>query len=183
MKTDKINLKTWNEIIEKEKTISLRKKIIRSFYRLYYILKLDFIFNIHNEIKYFFQRGYKGYSDRDVWSADYYIAKTVSKIITQLNKKKNGYPYGLSTKEWGNILKKIAKSFNQASKIVNLDIAYAPLDKKYTIKDYNINKQIEKKVNKKFPRIYKCKILTIKEGKEFQEGFDLFKKYFFDLWD
>ena len=38
-----------------------------------------------------------------------------------------------------------------------------------------------KDVNKKHK--IKWRVLTLEDSKKFEKGFDLFKKYFFDLWD
>lgn len=47
---------------------------------------------VFNEIKYFIQRGIRGYSDRDVWGLDNYLNEVLSTALLQLNKDRNGCP-------------------------------------------------------------------------------------------
>lgn len=56
-------------------------------YRLF-----DFIKNIPKEIKWFFQRGFRGYSDKDVWNIDKWFLNIIIPMLKQLKKRKNGYP-------------------------------------------------------------------------------------------
>ena len=46
-------------------------------------------------IKYFIQRGKRGYSDKDLWSADMYLAEVIAGILESYTKNKLGvgYPY------------------------------------------------------------------------------------------
>lgn len=44
------------------------------------------------EVKYFCQRGYRGYSDRDVWSVDWFLAQILPKMLLQLKNTKHGTP-------------------------------------------------------------------------------------------
>jgi len=45
-----------------------------------------------NHIKWFIQRGVRGYSDRDVWSLDTYIFKILSGGLIRLADTTHGYP-------------------------------------------------------------------------------------------
>lgn len=81
---------------------------------IYYPLwrKYDWIRNIPHEIKYFCQRGIRGYSDRDVWGLDFYLESWLPEALQQLSKKTNGWPGELMTfKEWQATLRRMAKGF------------------------------------------------------------------------
>jgi hypothetical protein len=45
-----------------------------------------------NNIKWFIQRGVRGYSDRDVWNLDTYIFKILSKGLIRLADTTHGHP-------------------------------------------------------------------------------------------
>jgi len=52
------------------------------------IMKISFL----NNIKWFIQRGVRGYSDRDVWNLDTYIFKILSGGLIKLAHTTHGYP-------------------------------------------------------------------------------------------
>jgi hypothetical protein len=69
----------------------------------------------YNEIKYFIQRGKRGYSDRDLWEFDYYLSDVISKGIKDLNKCCHGYSSRLkSMKQWKKVLTEIQWTFEKA---------------------------------------------------------------------
>lgn len=59
-----------------------------------------FIFAPSRWVKWFFQRGWRGYSDRDAWSIDWYLNKWMPKAVRSL-KDGNGYPGGLFEDVYG----------------------------------------------------------------------------------
>lgn len=65
----------------------------------------------YREVKWFIQRGIRGYSDRDTWNLDYFLADVISKSVSQLQKDGMGYPRDITEKEWHNILRKISYAF------------------------------------------------------------------------
>jgi len=46
----------------------------------------------YDRIKYFFQRGVRGWSDRDTWSLDYYLNTWIPDALRRLKKVKHGVP-------------------------------------------------------------------------------------------
>lgn len=81
--------------------------------------------DIQREIKYFIQRGRRGYSDRDTWSFDHYLARVISGGTRHLAKHLSGYPSSPfskgkdkfnSTKEWRAVLLKLNKGFKNYDK-------------------------------------------------------------------
>lgn len=106
------------------------------------------------ELKWFWQRGNRGYSDCDVWGFDEYLAKVIIGGVSQLRNTMHGCPLELAgksveegCKEWANILTKIQRAFE-----LNL-------------------KQID------------WEKLTEDEEKERQEGLKLFCYWCNNLWD
>lgn len=57
----------------------------------------------YRKIKWFIQRGVRGYSDCDLWNANDHIARTVLAFLEHNEKcKMAGYPMGLTEKKWEN---------------------------------------------------------------------------------
>jgi len=107
------------------------------------------------DIKCFIQRGRKGYSDRDLWDFDCYLAKIISSGLQEL-KENNllSYPYSLKSKEeWKNILNTIIEGFKEKLKACNCYYGYDITE----YPDYDVEK-IEK-------------------------ALELFAKYFNYFWD
>ena len=125
---------------------------------------LEYFFD---EIKYAWQRVFRGWDDRVIWSIDWYLAKHIPVWVRLLDKQ--GVPGKLFNESdydenyqiypessiraeirWGEILEKIAIGFE----------SYIDADNYYN--DKNKRKELMQKFN---------------------EGFDLFKEYFESLWD
>ena len=63
------------------------------------------------EIKYFYQRGRRGYSDRDLWDLSCYLSDMLSRALSDLKKNKHGYPPMLTEKKWDRILTDMQSGF------------------------------------------------------------------------
>ena len=116
------------------------------FYRLFWRL-VRLPGDIRRGIKFFIQRGVRGYSDRDTWGFDYYLAQVISGGIKYLKANCHSMPTWRLGKteleainEWDNILNTIINTFNIAKKISESRIIYLPIkkwsEKKY--KQYNL---------------------------------------------
>lgn len=164
------------------------KQIIIDGWNLFispYQMLYDFLRDIYLEIKWFIQRGTRGYSDRDTWSIDFWLSNIMPKILNDLKCSKFGIPLSTFTDKartdktgnytnqetiraeirWNTILNTIIKSFETSNKIINSELIYI------SSKNYNKNKYKKLK-----------NVMTLKECKEFEKGFKLFQEYFFDLW-
>ena len=132
------------------------------------------ITDIPREIKWFIQRGRRGYADCDTWSLDAYLCKWLPIAIRELKDRSLGYPSFIcghkvgsgkctsecdekGSKRWKSILEDMAQGFEAGS----------VFEEDYFIDDKG-----------KFER-EKYKALQ----KKFDKGMLLFKKYFFNLWD
>ncbi len=59
----------------------------------------------------FIQRGKRGWSDRDVWSLDTYLAQVIAESVTKLKETNHGHPGDLEYEEWLAILDNIVFAF------------------------------------------------------------------------
>jgi len=104
-------------------------------------------------IKYFYQRGRRGYSDRDLWDLSCYLSDMLSRALSDLKKNKHGYPPELTEKKWDRILTDMQSGF--LAQLALMDINTVTDSKEYT-------KELTAKMNK---------------------GLKLFAKHYMDLWD
>ena len=135
------------------------------------------------EIKWAWQRVFRGYDDTSVWNLYHHISEQLPKILRQLKNNHLGCPGELfdnkakKNKEchkWEDILEKMARGFDAAVKIGNneymKEIKLKKPEKDIFGKDSYTGYKYDKKC---YNKLYK----------EFEEGMELFKKYFFNLWD
>lgn len=89
--------------------------------------------NSIKEIKYFIQRGRRGWADKDVWDVDYYLSKIIPPMITYLREVTHGHPADLSEKEWDEILEKIEQGFIASQRMQSSE---------YSIEEYEADEKI-----------------------------------------
>lgn len=107
----------------------------------------------YREVKWFIQRGRRGYADCDVWDLDSYLSEWLPQALRRIRKITNGYPdYGeaKTSKDWKQILKDMAEGFEAAHKIKDICLS----GKRYE-----------------------------KTRAKFKKGMRLFSRYFLSLWD
>ena len=121
--------------------------------------------DFYREVKYFIQRGRRGFSDRDTWDFDYYLSDVIVGGITQLENNFSGVPNDLSEEEWRKILSQIKLTFQVSKYISEGDWIYT------TSKD---RKKYEK---------YGFHVMSNEECEEYRKGWRLLNKYYFNLWD
>jgi hypothetical protein len=147
-------------------------------YRVWYPLyrKWLWITELPAEIKWFIQRGRKGYSERDVWSLDYYIATWLPKALREL--KRSGRKYGGTPTYFAYDLfgkKKHYKDLTEDQWKVADKAWMKTLDK--MIEGFEAwNKLDEVRLDKNYDK--KMKALEKKRT----EGMSLFVKWFGGLW-
>lgn len=127
-------------------------------------------------IKRFIQRGKRGFGNSDVWGFDYYLGMIISQGIAKLLKDGNC----AWTKKDLKALKTIQKTFETVVRIHNDRDRYIP-SKEFTWKEYKRSVRVYKQLAKKYDGKYH--VMTLREVKRFERGFDLFKEYYFHLWD
>jgi len=129
---------------------------------------------IYYHIKWFIQRGRRGWADCDAWSLDHYLASWMPEAVLRLTKG-SGFPVNLymqmypladpfgqnwsnenckrAHEEWVTIITKIAKGFAAGRKIQELDFDYQKPEEMKALQD------------------------------ALNEGLDLFNKYYLNLWN
>lgn len=68
-------------------------------------------------VKWFIQRGYRGYSDSDVWGLYNYLANWMPAALLRLEKNKLGHPIGMTRKGWDTRLRIMREGFESATAI------------------------------------------------------------------
>jgi len=124
----------------------------------------------------FIQRGKKGWSNRDTWGFDYYLSDVISKGVRYLKENIHGHPANLTEGQWIDTLNQIIETFEMTTRIVGSEL--------YLIKDKKDRKKWQKildEINKEYDCQDRC--MTDKEIKDYEKGWKLFKKYFYNLWD
>jgi hypothetical protein len=117
----------------------------------------EFIRRLPRNIKNFYQRGMRGYSDEDTWNVDSYISHIAIPMLTRLRDKHAGYPPKLTSKKWFKALDEMIEGFKAYEMLVSLDDI---------IKDGEYNEE-----------------KSDAEMKKFKKGMRLFSKWYFNLWD
>jgi hypothetical protein len=111
------------------------------------------------EVKWFVQRGRRGYADCDLWSFDHYLAGMISVGLKDFRNRMHSHPGQLTVEAWDKILDEIAEGFDAANKIISDDLPWDPQD--HTV----------------FEKAHEAAMC------KFFNGMELMKSYFFHLWD
>lgn len=143
-------------------------------YRLF-----DFIKDTPKEIKWFLQRGFRGYSDRDVWAMDIWFENTIIPMLEQLQKTKHGYPMDMTEQQWNITLDNMINYFKESTeKYCSEKNEY---EEEYLNSMYEDNQEDFKKLRDKWLDREE-KIADYKTHMK-DKAFKLFSKYFYNLWD
>jgi len=161
------------------------------------------------DVKHVYQRARKGYSFRDVWSIDYWFMEIIPNMLTDLKNNKRGCPaqfvnsdddqdFEKGMKKWQNVLDRMIFCFREINddtcsmKNEYEDEYFSQRYEGKSFKDMFIKNEdgktyslIEGKVDPKLEENYRKKMLEIEAYKDNMknEGFELFNKYFWNLWD
>lgn len=155
----------------------------------------------YRNIKWFIQRGKRGYSDADIWGFDYYLSEVIVKGLKDLQKQVHGSPCGTigtqsisiedkDTKEiteWKKIIGEIIWTFEATSKIQEHDWMFVSDERRRkTMENYvkrlNTPQKEEDKLFKDLPDKHYY-LMTKEDTKRYKNGWKLMQKYYFDLWD
>lgn len=117
---------------------------------------------IYWEVRYGFQRMFKGYDSVDCFETFAKFTERYSKILTQYKNTHWGYPYKVSSDEWDNIIDEMIYHLH-----------------------YMNQDNVENELCKDMPENLTPTFKTVDDimNKHKDEFFNLFSKYFFDLWD
>jgi len=125
------------------------------------------------------QRMKRGWANRDTWSFDVYLAEVIIGGLTHLKENLHGVPCDFGSKDgmeidlegWKTTLDDIIWTFETSLKITERDWFYGTA-----------------KVRVRWGKLYKeagidTYIMTKEECVKYRNGWRLFQKYFFSLWD
>jgi len=130
-----------------------------------FVIRVMKISDVYKDVKWFIQRGSRGYADSDVWDIGYYLCKFLPKMIRSLNKYGCPYEYydesnkGDECKRWKLVLEEMAQGFEAGMELFDREIYYR----------FESSEDIKNKED----------VLR----KKFEKGLELFCKNFFSLWD
>lgn len=129
--------------------------------------------NIFRKIKWFIQRGIRGWADCDVWSFDSYLNKIIISGLKRLKENHQGCPSDLwdeyavnqECHKWYFIIDEMIQGFEAADTIVNGHCMYfSEIDN--GMMEYRLDKEQLENLSKKYKR-----------------GMKLFSEYYLNLWD
>jgi hypothetical protein len=141
----------WNQLFDSKKKPSLWRRFVWKWNKISYF---------RYEIKYFIQTIFRGYSDRDCWNIDYYVARKMEKILKRFRKNLHGYPSDMC---------------NHSHEVVCEDVG--------CIAFYRWQMIIDKMILAFHYIVEDEMMYDTDKQKAVEEGLDLFRKHFFSLWD
>lgn len=173
-KISALSIEKWRRE-EKKRMKSFCYRNYMKLYRLFWrIIRLPR--EIKLEIKSFYQRGKRGWSDRDTWGLCYHLADVIHETIYHLKEIHHGHPGYLTEGKWIDILNEIIDTFYIAQQIAN--------DRLFLIEDREKREKWQKtlnEINKEHKTNDRC--MTDEEIIKYKKGWKLFQKYFYHLWD
>jgi hypothetical protein len=147
----------------------------------YLFLSLGHFFgDFFRDIKWFFQRGARGYSDSDVWNFDCYLSDVIYNGLKQLKEIKHGFPCGYkenwkkAERNWDRDLQIMIDGFKSANEIGENSFV---MGCSKTETEIFLGREVPKFDIRKYERE------IAKRQKKLDKAMDLFKKHFFNLWD
>lgn len=147
----------------------------------------DRIRGIPNNIKWFFQRGYRGWATCDVWGFYDYNAKVTYDCLKWLKEHKHGVPSGIcvdgepfeeSIKRWEAMLDEMIYSFECLVKSGTAECEFW-----YPHPDFPDKHLLAVGDDPWFKKYPECHLMTKEEDDRYNEGMQLFIKHYRSLWD
>lgn len=135
-------------------------------YHYYTTHPYEYVGCLFRKLKWFYQRGSRGYADCDVWSLDWHLTSYMGKALRDLAEQVHGVPaidvrlvppedpndmWTLTIEEWRETIIYLAETFDLARKVEDYDVSGV----------------------EEMERIMK----------RFHHGMLMFSEYFFNLWD
>jgi|GEM_PF-3227162 len=136
----------------------------------------EYVVLLPRKIKWFIQRGRRGYCDCDVWNMNNHICDVIIGMVKKLQKNKMGWPSCLGTEDegqqkWNSILEKILKGFELKRDVINMDAI--PF----------IEGDSNNEAYRKSMEGYGVRFISKEETAEMNEGLKLFIEYLDALCD
>tara|TARA_Y100000034_G_C6558827_1_gene241756 strand:- start:93 stop:518 length:426 start_codon:yes stop_codon:yes gene_type:complete len=131
------------------------------------------LMEIPSRIKFFIQRGRRGWSDQDAWSVDYWLVDNLIPMLKRLKENKNGTPMSMFRKKDG-----VDKNDNPTDKATQL----ADLRWEYILNEIIYGLKCAKAIQE-LNYDYNDKNRTKLLHKRVENTFTLIGKHLFSLWD
>lgn len=181
--------KAWREVEKKWRENHPYLHIINEIWDFFYYpikRKYDFVTDIPSRVRAWFQRGNRGWADRDTWGFYDYLANVIVGGLKHLKKTKHGIPttfccddkgneipWEEGLKKWDVALDEMIWAFEM---IANDNVEMFISDKK------NPDKHLlaDSKFAKEYPEHH---LMTKEEDERMQKGMKLFIENFQSLWD
>lgn len=134
------------------------------------------------EIKYAWQRVWRGWDDQEMWNYYSYFLKRTSQMLARLSANPMGHPPELTYNEWQKTLMIMAIGFEKAQKWIDHETrASEDLYKRFGV-FANVNDEIKKfKEETKYEERHQKEMNDLEKIKDV--AFELFNKWFWHLWD
>lgn len=181
--------------------------LVDKIWDIYYTIRRGaiYVWDTPLRVKWFFQRGWRGYSDRDIWSFDHYLAEVISKGTKKLWDIHHGCPADLfkcrynhepdkckeceqqygkcnACEDWGKVLNTISNGFLEYKRDILDDELLHELFKNRTTTLGDNGVETTPEVTKEEWDEYHRK-REVAYNKFVEEVIPLFGKYFPNLWD
>ena len=78
-----------------------------------HMLISETFWHIKSQIKWFIQRGRRGFSNYDLWSFDSYLSRMLPAAFDEMRRISHGHPGGLTPEEWDGVLEELAQGFRE----------------------------------------------------------------------
>ena len=129
------------------------------------------------------QRARKGYCYRDLWNIDLWFLDIMPCMIDEFIKMHHGYPCDLTNEEWEQTLNKMSTCFKNAKdRIFGFDNPYTKeMQAAYTLENGQFKSTASNEIKEKYNKYEEEQRKIYRQNLE--EGLDLFKTHFNDLWD
>jgi hypothetical protein len=129
--------------------------------------------DLYRKCKRGWQRAYRGWADDDTWNLDGYLSKIIRDSVKGLRNTNDSYPADMKFEEWEAILDNIVYTF---------DINYKVLNNYYLILQ-KVDKWSEELYLEQKEKYYEFHVLSLNETIRYERGWQLFKTYYFQLWN
>lgn len=158
------------------------EKLIDMYYWVYrHITDLPYYFK---HVRWSYQRVRYGICSKDTWGLDYHIANVMVRALLHLKENQHGIPASMLYNKSGKQVYSDEEAIERWNDILDNIIVTFDIVRQVHDNDLLIPESEEHRLELE----YKCgfgsyRILTMEETKVFHRGFDLFKEYYFSLWD
>ena len=140
---------------------------------------------MEDKLKWKIQRFKRGYSDCDVWNIRDWFLLNMPKLLDEMREDCHGYPANMTPEEWDDVLRQMAFCFREAHEdTCSQKNEYNDLFNIELVRNGS-NTYSEKISNEEMREKWLAREQEIGDYmvQKLAEGLDLFKQYFWDLWD